>query len=240
MQPQITLPEKQSSTILDRLHYLREILKMNQSTFGRKIGVDASFISRIMSGKLAISQSFINRVVVNLGVSKEWLETGRDVPFAKSQHAVTIPETINGTIPRDTTSYDKGALIYDIDVTAGCQELSMMFTQDRVIGRVELPQLNPQHYLVRVSGESMMPRIKNGAYIAIRPISDTSVIFWGQIYVVVLDDYRMVKQIRKHPTDKSMVLLHSENPDFEDIEIRQSQIRALYLVESIINYDLLA
>ena len=228
---------EESATVLDRLKYLREMLRLNQSEFGRRIGVDASFISRIMSGKLPISQGFINRVAINLGVSRDWLGSGKDVPFPKGIHAAELPSGQSPHISRMLTS--AGAPVYDIDVTAGCRELSREFTDDRVIGRVSLPQLDPEYPVVRVSGDSMAPKIANGGFISIRPISDGAPIFWGQIYVVLLEDYRMVKYVRKHPTDPTLVLLHSENPQYDDIEVSRRDIKALYLVETIINYDIL-
>lgn len=228
---------EESATVLDRLKYLREMLRLNQSEFGRRIGVDASFISRIMSGKLPISQGFINRVAINLGVSRDWLGSGKDVPFPKGIHAAELPSGQSPHMSRLLTG--AGAPVYDIDVTAGCRELSREFTNDRVIGRVSLPQLDPEYPVVRVSGDSMAPKISNGGFISIRPISDSAPIFWGQIYVVLLEDYRMVKYVRKHPTDPVLVLLHSENPQYDDIEVSRRDIKALYLVETIINYDIL-
>ena len=44
----------------------------------------------------------------------------------------------------------------------------------------------------------MKPVINNGDMIAIREIKNPQLIFWGQIYVILLEDYRMVKYIRKH------------------------------------------
>ena len=83
----------------------------------------------------------------------------------------------------------------------------------------------------------MMPRIVNGGYVAIRKISDMRNIFWGQIYVVDLPEFRMVKYLRRH-TDPSMVILHSDNPAYDDMDVARSDIRSLYVVEAIINYEI--
>ena len=82
----------------------------------------------------------------------------------------------------------------------------------------------------------MSPRIAPGSYISVRNINNISTISWGQIYVVVLEDYRLVKYIRRHP-DPAMVTLHSDNPDYDDMEIRRDEIVALFLVESILSYE---
>ena len=45
-----------------------------------------------------------------------------------------------------------------------------------------------------------------------------------------------MKYIRRHP-DPAMVTLHSDNPDYDDMEIRRDEIVALFLVESILSYE---
>ncbi|MDE6377590.1 MAG: S24 family peptidase [Duncaniella sp.] len=59
-------------------------------------------------------------------------------------------------------------------------------------------------------------------------------IFWGQIYVVQLEDYRMVKFVRRHK-DPDKVILHSENPDYDDMDVDRRDILGMYLVEVILN-----
>lgn len=128
--------------------------------------------------------------------------------------------------------------VYDLDVTAGCVELSRLLTDDRIVGCIALPNIGPDCAIVRVSGNSMTPVINNGGFVAIRRIANTDCIFWGQIYVIMLEDYRMVKYLRRHPSDPDLVLLRSANPDYDDMEVPRKDIIGLYLVESVINYDI--
>lgn len=223
-----------TDTIIDRLRYLIKMSRLSQAQFARRIGMDPSNLSKCLSGKLPITEPLINRVVVDLGVSKKWLRDGTDVPYAKETHAteISLQQPIQVSQARHS-----GVPVYDIDVTAGCAELSRMFTEDRIVGVVDLPRLNKSCRIVRVSGDSMTPVIMNGGFVAIRPLSERRNIFWGQIYVIVMEDYRMVKYLRRHP-DNSKVILHSANPDYDDMEVSRNDIIDLYLVESIINYDL--
>ncbi len=188
----------------------------------------------MLSGKIPVSDSLINRIVVNLGVSKQWLVHGTDVPFPRHQG----PSTIDGNGRRVQTITDGGAPVYDIDVTAGCASLSRMLTSEHVIGRLMIPGLNPELPVVKVSGNSMAPRINNGGYISIRHVDHNGPIIWGQIYVVLLEDYRMVKYVRRHD-DADKVVLHSENPNFDDMVIDRSKIIGMFIVESILNYEVL-
>ena len=111
-----------------------------------------------------------------------------------------------------------------------------MFSSEQVIGSINVPFINPENYIVKVSGDSMSPVINNGDMLAIREVKNLNLIFWGQIYVVLLDDYRMVKYVRKHE-NPNLVILKSANKEYDDIEIPREDIRALFVVENIIRFD---
>lgn len=223
-----------TATPIDRIKYLIKLIRKNQAQFAEMIGINPSNISKVLSGKIPVSDSMINRIVVNLGVSKQWLMHGTDVPFPRYQGPSTLD--CNGNRVQ-TLASSTGAPVYDIDVTAGSANLSRMLTSEHVIGRLLIPGLNPELPIVKVSGNSMTPRINNGGYISIRRTNNDDPILWGQIYVVMLEDYRMVKYVRRHD-DPTKVILHSENPDYDDIVISRDKIVGMFLVESILNYEI--
>ena len=49
-----------------------------------------------------------------------------------------------------------------------------------------------------MSGNSMVPKLLPGCYISIQPVSLDAPIMWGNIYVVVLPDFRLVKYVRRN------------------------------------------
>lgn len=214
-------PPAAGATVTDRIRYLISATRHNQSSFAKAIGVDSATVSRILGSDRRPSEAFLNRIVVNLGVSKQWLAEGTDVPFPRKPRTDAAPQ---------------GAPVYDIDVTAGATPLSRMFTDERIMGRIYLPGIDPALPIVRVSGDSMTPKLRPGCYLSIRPIGLDAPISWGRIYVVVLADYRLVKYVRPN-ADPAMVTLVSVNPDYDDIIVPRADIEGLYLVENVINYD---
>lgn len=224
-----------TATVVDRIRHLIDLRRLTQAEFARIVGVYPTNISKVLTGKLAVSEGMLNRIVVNMGVSKQWLRDGIGVPFEKTDD----PRHLASGDLSGVSGVDEGIPVYDIDVTAGCRELSSMFTADNVIGRVNLP-IGPMDgsAIVRVSGDSMSPTICNGGFVYIRPVSLSSPIFWGQIYVVVLDDYRMVKYVRRDHNDASRIILHSDNPGYDDMEVPLADVRQLYLVEAVLNCNL--
>ena len=218
-----------NQAVIQRIKFLISELRLRQNSFANRIGTDVSNLSKHLNGRLPISDSLVNKIVVNLGISKDWLVNGTGVPFSKAM----APSTV---VADGMTESDGGTPVYDIDVTAGSASREMIFADDRIIGHINVPGISLDSRIVRVSGDSMQPVINSGDYIAVREIRDLSVIYWGQIYVVVLDDYRMVKYLSKH-LDCDKVILRSENPMYDDMELPRSAIRKLFFVDNIIHID---
>ena len=202
---------------IERIKQLIDDLGITQSEFAKRISIDASNFSKHLTGKLAISDSLINKIVVELGVSKEWLATGNGTMYPVSNNDLhTHIRTV--TLPSEaiTTEGRSGAKVYGLDVTAGNFARDRMFTDDLVIGSIDVPFINPD--------------------CSIREIKNPNLIFWGQIYVVLLEDYRMVKYVRKHE-NPNRIILRSENKEYDDIEIEKRDICDLFIVENIIHID---
>lgn len=229
----------ENNEVIERIKLLMREMNAKQLEFAAKIGVDASNFSKYMNGRLPMSDALINKIVVNLGVSKTWLEQGGASPFE-------VPSTAIATIPPVTIAGEgvrfadaplpKGTPVYDIDVTAGSLPRSQMFSDDLIIGFINLPHLDSRDRIVTVSGDSMSPVIRNGDMVALRETPNKELIFWGQIYVVLTENFRLVKYMRRH-ADPSMVILRSENPNYDDIDIARNDIIDLMLVHDIIRFD---
>ncbi len=239
----VTVPDGES-TITDRIRYLISVMRRTQAQFAKLCGIDPAGLSKMLSGRLAVSRRSISRITSASGVSREWLETGQGLPYPRITDAPEVTMVNAGTGLDAVTDPELchfniiGAPVYDVDVTAGRQELAAMFTSEHIVGSLYLPQIDPRNPIVRVSGDSMIPRIPNGSFISIRRIETDATIYWGRIYLVVTQDYRMVKVLHRHD-DPEFVILHSLNPDYDDIEINRRDIRHLFLVEAVMNYDVL-
>ncbi|MCI5782889.1 MAG: XRE family transcriptional regulator [Bacteroidales bacterium] len=226
--------EDKNSDIISRIKYLIQLKRISQAEFARRINIDPSNLCKHLTSKLPITDVLINRIVVEMGVSKQWLKYGDDVPYSKvAGQSVEVLDVEKLSVVKQP-----GIPVYDIDVTAGCEELSMMFTQDKIDGFVSLPRMSQNSIIVRVSGNSMYPEINDGGYIAIRPVKNIDTIFWGHIYVVVTEDYRLVKYVRRDNADDKKIILHSANPEYDDMELPKSSIKNLFLVEAILNFKI--
>ena len=218
-----------NAEIIARIKYLIKEMGLRQVQFAERIGVDTSNLSKYLNGHMPLSDSFLNRLVVNLGVSKPWLLEGTDLPFAKTPARIEVADDGVGTAT--------GTPVYDVDATAGVASgRAELFASENIIGWVNLPNMSPNCRIVRVSGDSMSPVINDGDFIAVREVSNLSQIYWGQIYLVQLDDFRVVKYVRRH-SDPNMVVLRSENPNYDDMDVLRADIHEMLLVQHILHLN---
>ena len=223
------MEKEKNAEIIDRIKYLMKEMGLKQVQFAERIGVDTSNLSKYLNAHMPLSESFLNRLVVNLGVSKEWLMDGTDLPFGKT------PVRVDGEVMASANG--GGTPVYDVDVTAGVASgRNELFASENIVGWVNLPNMSPNCRIVRVSGDSMAPVINDGDFVAVREVSNPNQIYWGQIYVVQLDDFRLVKYLRRH-SDPNMVVLRSENPNYDDMDVRRSDIHELLLVQHVLHLN---
>lgn len=223
------MEKEKNAEIIDRIKYLMKEMGLKQVQFAERIGVDTSNLSKYLNAHMPLSESFLNRLVVNLGVSKEWLLDGTDLPFGK------MPVRVDGEVKASANG--GGTPVYDVDVTAGVASgRNELFASENIVGWVNLPNMSPNCRIVRVSGDSMAPVINDGDFVAVREVSNPNQIYWGQIYVVQLDDFRLVKYLRRH-SDPNMVVLRSENPNYDDMDVRRSDIHEMLLVQHVLHLN---
>lgn len=81
----------------------------------------------------------------------------------------------------------------------------------------------------------MKPLILSGDRIVVRKIESWSYFNYGQVYLIITEEYRFIKRIRRHSSDEdNLIILRSENADFDDIILPRKEIVHLYLVENIL------
>lgn len=128
--------------------------------------------------------------------------------------------------------------IYDMEATAG---LVSLFTDDyaqQTIDQIELSSLPHCDGGLRIVGDSMDPILRPGDIVLYKQIHDIpGSLFWGEIYLVSFeldgDEYVTVKYIRKSERPGNIVLA-SQNPAHQPMEIELCRIRALAFVKASI------
>lgn len=137
-----------------------------------------------------------------------------------------------------TAEYQKPNIklnVYDLDVQAGNM---ILFNDVSTEPSEQICFLGSEacDFAVKVHGESMAGKINNGSTIAVKEIKDISVIPYGQIFLIITEDLRTVKYLRKSEKGDDYVLAIPHNTkEFDSFDIPVSKIKNLYLVKKILN-----
>lgn len=203
---------------------------LSRRKFQDAIGVSNSYIQNISKG---ISNDVLNRISIQYPeLNTNWLLTGVGEMLQseeRSEKIISIPQIAVST-------KRKGALIYDIDATCGLSGRDIEFTDEKVIGSIDAPEINPDSKIIFATGDSMLPLIASGDRIVIRKIESWDYFNYGQVYLIITNEYRLIKRVRRHPKDSdNLILLRSENPDYDDIDLPKREIIHLFIVENILS-----
>lgn len=203
----------------ENLYRVRKALKMTQEEMGRKLGYKGSSgYSLLESGDGAIPEPKLI-ILKNMGINIHFLKTGEGPIFDTEKIIQKIEED---RIPY----YEIPATMSPLVVYNDSQEIPLYY--------IDMPALKGCDFALPAWGDSMYPKIKNGQIIAVKQLKDKSQIQWGEIYLVITDEIRAVKYLRKHK-DESLVILASENRSYDDMIIERDKILNLFIVKGQIN-----
>ena len=228
---QLTRFNKYVMEIKERFDSFIRYKGLSRRKFQNAIGVSNSYIQNISKG---ISNDVLNRISIQYPeLNTNWLLTGIGEMLQsaeRNEKSISVPQTAVSTKQR------KGALIYDIDATCGRSGRDIEFTDEKVIGSIDAPEINPDSKIIFATGDSMLPLIASGDRVVIRKIESWDYFNYGQVYLIITNEYRLIKRVRRHPKDSdNLILLRSENPDYDDIDLPKREIIHLFIVENILS-----
>ena len=77
------MDSQKNTEIISRIKYLMREMGVKQVQFAQRIGVDTSNLSKYLNGHMPLSDSFLNRLVVNWAFPKSGCLRERICPSAK-------------------------------------------------------------------------------------------------------------------------------------------------------------
>lgn len=201
------------------------------AAFERSIGLSNGAVHKMGEGTRNSTIDKISVVYPDLNII--WLKTGVGemlINEERKEKIISVDKTAISETGR------KGALIYDIDATCGIDGRDIEFTDERVIGSIEAPEINSNSKIIFATGDSMIPLITSGDRIVVRKIESWDYFNYGQVYLIITNEYRFIKRVRRHPKDSdNLILLRSENSDYDDIDLPKREIIHLFIVENILS-----
>ena len=216
--------------IIDRIRQYLDFKGISDYRFEKELSLSKGYINK---AKNPTSDVLMKICGIYTDISPEWLVTGKGEMIKNAEREQKIIEISESAI---SETKRKGALIYDIDATCGLSGRDIEFTDEKVIGSIDAPEINPDSKIIFATGDSMLPLIASGDRIVIRKIESWDYFNYGQVYLIITNEYRLIKRVRRHPKDaEKLILLRSENPDYDDIDLPKREIIQLFIVENILS-----
>ena len=215
-------------TINSQMIILKKYQQENRLTtqeIADKLDISSSLLYKLYNGE-RIPQDDVVKKIGDL-IEKDNPHANNDLQEEKAVYKYKSVEAIekSGKVP-----------YYDIDVTAGNVQLFQDNTQMPTDYYTVPKEIQNVDFCFKVRGDSMYDKILPGAIVFVKHIMDISVIEFGQVFIIITEEQRMVKYVRRHPTrPDDMVVLRSHNNNYDDIDLPKKKITNLLLVKGYLN-----
>ena len=173
---------------------------------------------------------------INQPQLSDWIKRNSipDIYIDKIERLLGIQLRDSLIVSEPIEQYEKGngrIPFYDIDVTAGVLDVFEDESTVHATASIHVPGLDAD-FAVPVHGNSMQPEISGGDWIAVKRINDLSWWNFGQKYLIVTAEQRLVKIIKRH-TDENMISLVSCNRDYDAIDMPKKKVKQLFMVVQV-------
>lgn len=190
----------------ERVKTLRKVLQLNQTEFGKKIGITMRAVQKWENGKSKPQNSTLKSLINTFNVNPDWLLNGNGEMFLDNENnkqeqsdIISIPY-----YPEVSAAAGSGALVYDENTVKHLQISSAIInisTGDNVC-------------LINATGNSMQPVIDDRDLLLV-DLSQKLITDEG-IYVIRLDTTLVVKRVQKILNG---IILISDNPQYPPREL---------------------
>ncbi len=208
----------------EEIKKIRKKLGLNQTEFGKMLGVGIRSVQNWEKGSRNMSES-----AEILLIQKLKHEHSTEEIQPEEDNYIELREVIN----------EKGVGVpyYDVDFTASFLEVqnNQNINPDHYINH---PFFRGCDYVVRASGQSMAKVIAHGDAIGLVELHNWREFFpFGEIYAIVTkDNYRMIKIITKGETDDTYTLIskpsYNKRDEFPPQQIKKDSILHLFKVQA--------
>lgn len=189
----------------ERVKTLRKVLKLNQTEFGKKIGITMRAVQKWENGESKPQNSTLKSLINTFHVNPDWLLNGTGEMFIGENRQQEVSDIISiPYYPEVSAAAGSGALVYDENTVKHLQISSAIInisTGDNVC-------------LINATGNSMQPVIDDRDLLLV-DLSQKLITDEG-IYVIRLDTTLVVKRVQKILNG---IILISDNPQYPPREI---------------------
>lgn len=215
--------------ILERIKDFIDTKGISVSAFERSIGMsNASFGKSLKNGGAIGTDKLENILNTYPEINPNWLITGNGSMLKSDEQS--LPEV------KKMNSRHKGLPLIPMEAIAGFPAIDNDGVSFDDCQHYFIPEFEAKgaNFLIRVSGDSMMPLYCNGDIIACRKIAEIHFFQWGGVYVLDTSQGVLVKYIEECGKNDDCILCVSENKRYKPFPIPKSDIRSLSTIVGLL------
>ena len=238
------------SSIGERLNAYMAVNKISQNALAEILSTSQSAISSMCNGKRNISKNTIYKLSNAFpDLNSEWLLTGEG-EMLKKKDGIEEKKSQEGNA-RDLGSVyaatpgdrDSIVMVDYIPVSAQASFTEYLGQSDAryeeklplIATPAERAELD-RYKIFEVAGDSMFPTLVSGSKILVKSIPEASWHNAEGVVVAVFLDYVVIKRVKSnHFFTDHYIILSSDNPEYGEMTVQFSDIRALYKARRVVS-----
>ena len=214
---------------------IRHYTKGNKAQFAKLLGVSAQTISAWIARNTFDAELIYAKCRY---VDSSWLLTGEGAMLQETENnnAPTPKHTVEiaHQVPHGSS---EGIPLIPLDAVAGFPADSGGGVRLEDCERYVIPEFENKgaNFLIRVSGDSMVPLYYSGDLLACRKITDIRFFQWGTVYVLETSQGVLVKRVQESVDHADSILCVSENSSVHHpFLLPRDDIRSLSIIVGLV------
>lgn len=229
--------------ISDRIALIIKEEGISIRAFEQHIGCSNGVISKCINKGTDISSLWVSKIIeIFPKIDPKWLLTGEGTmlsPSSAASNSIT-PSKSSPSIPtahHAPQGSKTGIPLIPLDAVAGFPAESGGGVRLEDCERYVIPEFENKgaNFLIRVSGDSMVPLYYSGDLLACRKITDIRFFQWGTVYVLETSQGVLVKRVQESVDHADSILCVSENNSVHHpFLLPRDDIRSLSIIVGLV------
>ena len=205
---------------IGRFDKFMKVKGLNDNQVTIQCGLSQGLLSQARRGKSDLGSGSIEKILsIYQDLNRVWLLTGEG-------------EMLNQPLnEKEATEKEKpnGLPLIPIEAMAGVLSGMDTSVMEYDCERYHVPLFSGADFLIRIQGDSMMPKYVPGNIVACKRVPLDKLWFqWGKVYVIDTRQGALIKRIE--PSSEGFISLCSDNPSYKPFDLPVDEINGVALV----------
>lgn len=208
----------------ERIKQYLEFKGISKNKFYSQTGLSVGFLDS--GSSLGVDKA---RIIINKypDISLNWLIMGEGEMLStdSDRQIATAKQTSVGGIP-----------LIPIEAIAGVLSGNSTQIMDRECEHYNIPMFQGAEFLIRISGDSMLPKYYSGDIVACKRLPIDTFFQWNKVYVLDSEQGVIIKRVRPGRDNRHVTLI-SENTAYAPFELPLEKVYSIALVIGVVRAE---